>query len=335
MDGQIGACGMAEPSVGPAPAQTTVVEASDGPRIGEGAQRFSHSGVRYNLGYGASFFGIWDRQTPGGPVMQFPRTDQGWTEAWNRFTAWEPRAVEVPQSTSSPDVKTSFGGDFRSGHPLTMWIVGLITLSGVMAMVSAGLWGGHLANVGGLQRGVKGLAEVQDSKDTALAVNSVLIWVILAAGIVWLVWQHRAHSNLSSLGVAGLKYTPGWAVGWWFIPFANVVLPFLTVRELWKASDPESGSTEWLAQRTIPLLGFWWAGWLLTQVLFQIGRGIDRDLKTIGDLRGEAWFFIAGNLSLIVTGVLAILVVRSIDARQAKKQERMVAWTRSFAAQTA
>ena len=74
---------------------------------------------------------------------------------------------------------------------------------------------------------------------------------------------------------------------------------------------------------------------MLTQVLFQIGRGIDRDLKTIGDLRGEAWFFIAGNLSLIVTGVLAILVVRSIDARQAKKQERMVAWTRSFAAQTA
>jgi hypothetical protein len=331
-----GGGGGARPPAGPAPAQSPpVAEASGGPRIGEGAQRFSHSGVRYILGYGAGFFGIWDRQTPGGPVMQFPRTDQGWTEAWNRFTAWEPRAVEVPQSTSAPDVRTSFSGDFRSGHPLAMWIAGLITLSIVVAMVSAGLWGGHLANISGLQRGVKRLSEVQDSKDVAAGVNSVLIWLILASGIVWLIWQHRAQSNLRALGAAGVKYTPGWAVGWWFIPFANVVLPFLTVRELWRASDPESGSTEWLARRTTPLLGLWWAGWLVMQVLFQIGRGIDRDLNSIGDLRGEAWFFIAGNLSLVVTGVLAILVVRSIDTRQMRKRERMVAWTRSFAAQTA
>jgi hypothetical protein len=331
--GQIGAGGAAEPAAGQVPAQYPPAAEASGPRIGEGALRFSHSGVRYILGYGAGFFGIWDRQTPGGPIMQYPRTDAGWTEAWNRFTAWEPRAVEVPQSTSAPDVRTS-GGDFRSGHPLAMWIVGLITLSMVVAMVSTGLWGGHLANISGLQRGLKGLSEVQDSKDVALGVNSALLWVILAAGIVWLVWQHRSQSNLRALGAAGIKYTPGWAVGWWFIPFANVVLPFLTMRELWRASDPQSGSTEWLARRTTPLLGFWWAGWLVTQTLFQIGRGIDRDLKTIGDLRGEAWFFIAGNFALVVTGVLAILVVRSIDARQAQKRERMAAWTRSFAAQT-
>src|SRR5207247_1067627 len=100
-------------------------------------------------------------------------------------------------------------------------------------------------------------------------------------------------------------------------------------------SDPESGSAEWLARRTTPLLGLWWAGWLVTQVLFQVGRGLDRNLNTVGDLKGESWVFIAGNLSLIVTGVLAILVVRSVDGRQARKRERMAAWTRSFAAQTA
>jgi hypothetical protein len=318
-----------------APTGAEAAPVSTGPRIGEGALRFSHSGIRYILGFGAAFFGIWDRQSPGGPVMQFPRTDQGWTEAWNRFTAWEPRAVEVPHSATPFGPGAPSGGDFRSGHALAMWIVGLITLSMVLAMVSAGLWGGHLANVSGLQRGVKGLPDVQNSKDAALGVNSVLIWVILAAGIVWLVWQHRAQSNLRALGAAGLKYTPGWAVGWWFIPFANVVLPFLTMRELWKASDPQSGSTEWLARRTTPMLGLWWAGWLIMQILFQIGRGIDRDLKTVGDLRSEAWFFVAANLSLVVTGVLAILVVRSIDARQARKRERLVSWTRSFAAQTA
>jgi hypothetical protein len=308
---------------------------SPGPRIGEGALRFSHSGVRYILGYGAGFFGIWDRQAPGGPIMQFPRTDQGWTEAWNRFTAWEPRAVEVPQGTTAPDVRSSSSGTFRSGHKLALWLVGLIALSMVVALVGAGLWGGHLANVSGLERGVKGVQEVQDSKDAALGVDLALIWVIAAAIIVWLIWQHRAHANLRALGVGELKYTPGWAVAWWLIPFANVVMPFLTMRELWKASDPEAGSIDWVARRTTALLGFWWAGRLVTHLFIQIGFAFDENLRSIGDLRVEAWFFIAGNLSLIVTGVLAILLVRSIDDRQAKKRERMVAWTRSFAAQTA
>jgi hypothetical protein len=267
--------------------------------------------------------------------MQFPRTDQGWTEAWNRFTAWEPRAVEVPQSTSAPDVRTSFSGDFRSGHTLAMWMVGLITLSIIGALVGAGLWGGHLANISGLERGVKGVQDVQDSKNAALGVESAAIWVIVAAIILWLIWQYRAHANLRALGVGELKYTPGWAVGWWLIPFANIVMPFLTMRELWKASDPEAGSIDWLGRPTTALLGLWWAGRLITQILIQIGFAFDKSLRSIGDLRTEAWFFIAGNILLIVTGVLAILLVRSIDDRQAKKQERMVAWTRSFAAQTA
>src|SRR5438270_824660 len=65
------------------------------PRVGEGALRFSHSGERYILGYGADFFGIWDRTIPGGPVVRFPRNDDGWNLAWNQFTAMEPRAHEV------------------------------------------------------------------------------------------------------------------------------------------------------------------------------------------------------------------------------------------------
>jgi hypothetical protein len=83
-----------DPSAG-GPAEVSAPAAA-GPRIGEGAVRFSHSGFRYLLGYGTDFFGIWDREVPGGPVVRFPRTDEGWSQIWNRFAAWEPRAVEVP-----------------------------------------------------------------------------------------------------------------------------------------------------------------------------------------------------------------------------------------------
>ena len=46
---------------------------------------FSHEGPRYLLGYTAQYYGIWDKQTPGPPTNRFPRTDEGWQEAWEAF----------------------------------------------------------------------------------------------------------------------------------------------------------------------------------------------------------------------------------------------------------
>ena len=73
-----------------------------GVQVGQGALQFSHSGVRYLLGYGADFFGIWDRNSPGGPVQRFPRTDQGWRDAWTAFSAREPSSVAVGIAERGP-----------------------------------------------------------------------------------------------------------------------------------------------------------------------------------------------------------------------------------------
>lgn len=63
--------------------------------MGEGALEFSHSGARYLLGYGTDFFGIWDRQAPGPAVRSFPRTDEGWAEAWTEYSRIEPASMAV------------------------------------------------------------------------------------------------------------------------------------------------------------------------------------------------------------------------------------------------
>jgi hypothetical protein len=60
-----------------------------------GAVRYTHSGFRYVLGYGADTFGIWDRQGQGAPVETFPRTDEGWRDAWLRYVSLEPNHTEV------------------------------------------------------------------------------------------------------------------------------------------------------------------------------------------------------------------------------------------------
>lgn len=57
--------------------------------------QYTHSGQRYLLGYGRTFFGIWDRQAPMAPVDKFPRDDAGWAAAWRRYTDIEPHFAEV------------------------------------------------------------------------------------------------------------------------------------------------------------------------------------------------------------------------------------------------
>ena len=49
-----------------------------------------------------------------------------------------------------------------------------------------------------------------------------------------------ARSRTRSCGMPPKeRWTPGWAIGGWFIPLANFVIPFLVVLETWRRSDPD------------------------------------------------------------------------------------------------
>lgn len=77
------------------------------------------------------------------------------------------------------------------------------------------------------------------------------------AGILWLVWQYRATRQVWKRGVPGLKVRPGWAVGWWFIPYANYVMPALAMQELRRAATGDVGSAE--AKRGGAIVWIWLA----------------------------------------------------------------------------
>jgi hypothetical protein len=66
------------------------------------AQKYTHSGYRYVLGYGTDFFGIWNRDNPSLPIERYARTDQGWRDAWAKFASLEPNQVPVPDAVPGP-----------------------------------------------------------------------------------------------------------------------------------------------------------------------------------------------------------------------------------------
>lgn len=95
----------------------------------------------------------------------------------------------------------------------------------------------------------------------------------LALVVTLLAWMYRAYANLSALDATGLNHSPGWAIGWWFIPFANLVMPYQIMKEIFVEStsefDPKNDfftPTDWNPLEVL----FWWLAFIISQVLYRI-----------------------------------------------------------------
>ena len=91
------------------------------------------------------------------------------------------------------------------------------------------------------------------------------LWLVtdiamLASSIPIGMWIYRAHANLEAADLPGLEYTPGWSIGWFFVPFASLWKPFSAMRELWNASHGAVGD---YSENPPGLLWIWWLSWLL------------------------------------------------------------------------
>lgn len=83
-------------------------------------------------------------------------------------------------------------------------------------------------------------------------------------------WIYRASANAHALST-DLTITPGWAVGWYFVPFANLAMPFQAMKEVWRESHEAAGRHE---ESESPLLGWWWGLWIATNVLGNLSMAL-------------------------------------------------------------
>jgi len=208
-------------------------------------------------------------------------------------------------------------GPFRAGQTWTNWATGLLVLAGVVSVFAIDYITYDLHTLYDLQAGSPVALERSRAHTRLQDMSTAFIVVFVLAAIVWLIWQHRSHANLRALGAQGLAFSPAGAVGLWFVPAGNLVLPYLAMRELWRASDPETGPTEWKGVRTTPLLPLWWVGWWSGVALgaIGVGKGRGRGVATAGELISRDWFFAAACGVFIATAVAAIALIRQINGR--------------------
>ena len=163
----------------------------------------------------------------------------------------------------------------------------------------------------------EGLGLLAYDQSTELAFTAIglgytvafLVSVVLVA-----MWIHRAHANLHAAGWDALEFTPGWAVGWYFVPLANLIKPYQAMRELWNTSMRED---DYFVSDAPMILKLWWGTWIAGNILSNIatrmqGYGTDMSIQYGGMLGAVS------SLLLIVCAWNLVGIIRSITRAQSE-----------------
>ena len=161
--------------------------------------------------------------------------------------------------------------------------------------------------------GAFSMPEAEASDRRVQLSGAVQLLAQLCAAVLWAVWFNRSNKNARALGAEAMEFGPN-AWGWFIAPVVNLWKPYQSIGELWRCSDPRSAD-----RRTPPsLFGLWWATWIVGNVLSQLSwRMVRNDGDDVGALIISSWVAIGSNLTLLVAGVAAALVVTAVQRRVA------------------
>ena len=133
------------------------------------------------------------------------------------------------------------------------------------------------------------VASVDDAASVLVLVATGLAGVgmlgaMLLALPFWLAWHYQAGRNLEVLGREDLAHGPVGHAGWWFVPFANLIMPYRCMQELYIRSQPGDEMAP-----PPELFSIWWGCWLgsniasnLSNRLGEIGVYLDGPAVVVG-----------------------------------------------------
>lgn len=238
---------------------------------------------------------------------------------------YQPPASRV-QDTEVDIPAGEVGADFKDPTALTNWTRWLLLIQLAVAVIA--LLGGILEYrfLHDLKAGVYAsdaeagvAAQASDTRQQLIGVAQFIAFVL--TGILILTWIHRANFNARQLGAAEMKFTPGWAVGWYFIPIANLWKPYDALREIWKAS---ANPRDWKEQVVPPLVGWWWFFWIVSNLLANASMRLTPRANDVDQIIQVNVFTMVANASDIPLNLVFLVIVSRIFRMQMSNYRELV-----------
>jgi Domain of unknown function (DUF4328)/Protein of unknown function (DUF2510) len=157
-------------------------------------------------------------------------------------------------------------------------------------------------------------AEVKASDQRQVLLGNAQLLLYLGTGIAFLVWFHRAYRD-PVLDRGWVRFSSGWAIGSWFVPFLNLVRPKQIMDDLWRASEPPVDDTAGPQPRVPALIHAWWVLFLAMVVAGQIGFQLAWNAETVEDFQGLSTFLLVSDVMALLASIVTLLVVMRLTQR--------------------
>ena len=157
----------------------------------------------------------------------------------------------------------------------------------------------------------------------ALALTGVLgltaIAVYIATVVVFLMWLYRVSNNVAAFG-RPRQTSAGWAVGSFFVPIANLFIPYQAIKEIWAKSDPTPTDAFSYGSSPPGFFPAWWGFWIASNIS---SNAYFRMTLADTPMEASAGVGILSEVLSIAAAFFAIKVVKEIDRRQEERARNL------------
>ncbi len=122
--------------------------------------------------------------------------------------------------------------------------------------------------------------------------------------ILFFRWIYVSVKNLRALSGKSMRFTPGWSVGWFFIPIASYFKSLPIMKEIWRVSHKDDGVEYRLVRR-------WWQFFILSQAFSRLAfKGAFKVVDVSSYMESALQYVVSDGLDLLLTIVTLVLVSR-------------------------
>jgi len=232
----------------------------------------------------------------------------------------QPGSEDQPQGQPGPGYAYKPGGLAARAAVILLWI----SLGLGAASALAGL------NYGNAYQQLQSAPTQEEASVLTLVTVAAFTLLVLlkflarvVTGVFFCIWFHRAYKNVKlAFGVTGMRHSPGWAVGSFFVPFANLYIPLQCAQDFWVGSHPDVRSVNDDAALGVKsgLVALWWVLFLLMLLAGGIGG------QMMDDLTPTFYAMLAtvgADLATVAGALVAMRMIKRVEALQRDKHEEL------------
>lgn len=136
-------------------------------------------------------------------------------------------------------------------------------------------------------------------------VGLIQFTMFFVVGPVFLRWIYKMNETLRTTCSDQMEFTPGWSIGWYFVPIANFFKPFQAMREIWLMSHKGVSAS-------YSILGWWWFLWIVSNFVGRIVLRAATHAENAGDYATSSLVYLLSDGIDVALNVVALVMVTRI-----------------------